>query len=150
MLELPPPSDSKGDDDNDAGDDGEGRERLRKKFHRLALLSFHVHENGLEEEGVAHEGDRADEQGEHCHRCQDSVRLLSDERRAVGDEEDDEDDIQPCKKRIEIRVPSHTLTISDSSSTMGAAGPTTRPPHSACKLRECLLDTDTPRLRFLA
>ena len=33
---------------------------------------------------------------------------------------------------------------------MNTASPTTRPAHSASKLRECLLDTDTPRLRFFA
>ncbi len=33
---------------------------------------------------------------------------------------------------------------------MDTTRPTTRPTHSTFKLRECLLDTDTPRLRFLA
>ena len=33
---------------------------------------------------------------------------------------------------------------------MNTAGPTAGAAHAASKLRECLLDTDTPRLRFLA
>ena len=34
-------------------------------------------------------------------------------------------------------------------SPMNTTGPTTWPAHSAFKLREALLDTDTPRRRFL-
>ena len=33
---------------------------------------------------------------------------------------------------------------------MHTAGPTTGPTHATFELRECLLDTDTPRLRFFA
>lgn len=115
MLELPPPSDSKGDDDNDTGDDGEGSKCLREEFHPLALLPFHVHENGLEKENIAHEGDRAYQEAQHGHRREDSVGLVPNERGAVGNEEHDEDDIEPGKKRIEIRIPGHALTIPNST-----------------------------------
>ena len=110
-LELPSPSDSKGGEDDDTGDDGEGSECLCEKLHRLALLPIQVHENGLEEEDIAHEGDRTDEQTQHCHWCEYSVRLVSDEGGAVANEENDEDDVEACNQRIEIRIPSHTLTI---------------------------------------
>jgi len=65
--------------------------------------------NGLEKEEVAHESDRKDEQGEHCHGCEDSVRLVSDIGGTVGNEEYNEDDVKSGQKRIDIRIPAHTF-----------------------------------------
>ena len=115
LCNYPARLDGKGDGDKNRGDYGESYERFREKLQRLALLPFQVHENRLEKEGIAHEGDREYEHAQHGHRREDGVWLLSDEGGAIGDEEDDEDDIKPCKKRIEIRIPSHALIIPGST-----------------------------------
>ena len=110
-----PSSNSKGNEDGKKGHDGEGNERFSKELHRLALLPFEIHEYGLEEKDVAHEGGRHHEQAQHRHRGEDGVGLFSYERRAVGNEEDDEDDIAPCRKRIDVRVLGHVCIIPNST-----------------------------------
>lgn len=142
-MELPASLDRESGNDNDGGDGGEGAERLHEELRRLTFLPFHVHGDGLEEKSVPHEGDREDEETQHGHRREDGVRFLPNESGAVGDKENDEDDVQRGRECVEVGVFSHVSTIPNLTDASRASTET-----SFLKSKLYLSDTPTEGAQY--